>query len=328
METEQTTSKPEQKNSYINQIRNKVTDYTSSKVSGIKDETVGVLKDFSTKEGILENSKKMHPFRVFAMVFMIFTLVLNVAATIFTVINGFTSGHSYLQGTETLSVGASFHAEPLLAALCCIIFSLIYLIRVYNCKSLTWIPVIFVPITTYVSLFFVSNNLSWYGLGADIAKGCADFAAILSLPPVVLELSVTGQTQKAGKTVQKFFNSLKENNTPMPRIIAIGMGFLTIVVQIMGLAFIGVGENLQGLSVELALSLFAPLLLILVLYILFSKRHYKFSWIPPILFVAVNYFVDTGDFRNTALVTSSLMLVLEIIVWISKKRASKTEKSA
>ncbi|PWJ69975.1 MULTISPECIES: hypothetical protein [unclassified Fibrobacter] len=282
----------------------------------IKNETVNVLKDFSSKEAIRENSKKMHPLRVFAMVFIIFTLVLNIAATAFTVINGWTSGHDYDFGKGLEHISATFNYEAILITLAALAFSLVYLIRAYKCKGFTWIPALFIPIVAFASLFYTTQHLSWYGMGADIAKGCANFSAILSLPTIFLELSVTGQSQKAGGAIQNFFISLKNENIHILRIVGIGLAILALLVQQIGLLFIALEDTLEAIPMESSILFFTAAILALILYVLFIKRRFKFAVICPVAFVALNAFVPTADFRNAVLVISGSFLVLEIITLI------------
>lgn len=279
----------------------------------IKNETVDVLKDFSSKEAIRENSKKLHPLRVFAMVFIIFTLILNIAATAFTIINGWTSGHDYDFGRGLEHISATFNYEAILITIAALAISLIYLIRSYKGKSYTWIPALFVPVAAFTSLFYTTQHLSWYGMGADIAKGCANFSAILSLPTIFLELSVTGQSQKAGGAIQNFFITLKQENVHILRIVGIALAILALVVQAIGLLFISMEDTLEILPLQNYCLFFAAALFSLVLYILFSKRKFKHAWICPVAFVVLNVFVPTADFRIAVIVVSGSVLILELL---------------
>ena len=301
------------------QLRQKVSDYTSNKVHGLKNETVGVLKDFSTKKGLLENSKKMHPLRVYAMFFIIFTLILTTVASVFNILNGITCGHEY----KDTYISATFNVGSIVVAVLTLIASFFYLWQSYRNKKFVWIPALIIPIITIYSLCYIAKCLSWYGIGADVAQGCANFATILSVPPLFLELSVTGQLQKAAAVVKRFFVRLKQENVQILRIIAIAFGFVTLFVKVIDLIYIGTGGPGYTPSFRFSIWFFMPMILSWIVYIQMCRKHYKKAWICPIVFAILGLAptliilikeLPIADLLSyTSIVLSSIAIILELM---------------
>lgn len=304
---------------YIVQLRQKVTDYTSNKVQGLKNETVGVLKDFSTKDGLLENSKKMHPLRVYAMIFIIFTLLLTTIASVLNLLNGLSSGHDF----KDLHIGATFNWGSIVVLVLTLVVSFLYLWQSYRKKRFVWISALFTPILAISSLCYITKCLSWYGIGADVAQGCANFAAILSVPPLLLELSVTGHLQKATIRVIKFFLRLKHKKVQTTRIVAIAVGLVTLFVKTIDLIYLGTKGIGYMPSFRFSIWFFGPMVLSWIIYVLMCRKHYKFTWVCPIVFAALGISptliifikdLPLADLLSyTSIVLSSIAIILELI---------------
>ncbi len=318
---------PKDNDTYLGKVRQKAT----STVQGLREETVGVLKDFSTREALIENSKKMHHLRVFAMVFMIFTLLLTTVSMVFTILNGFSSGHDIAD----LHFSASFNAGSIAFAIIAILLSFIYLRQAYRDKKLAWIPALLIPASTLFFLSYVSKSLSWYGMGADVAKGCANFAAILSLPPLFLELTVTGHMQKFGNLIKKFFVVLQKNNIHILRIISIAIGFTVLLIKIIELVYVGLSDQLYAETQAMIMGTFGFVLLTEGIYLLLTWKHNAFAWICPIVFT-ITGFIPTlialikeyplaEELNYTAVTLSAFTIIFEFIArYVVKKEMAVT----
>ena len=330
MENQGNTSK--ENGTYLGKVKQRVTGYTNNMVRGIKDETVDVLKDFSTKEGLIENSKKMHHLRVFAMVFIIFTLLLTTVSMVFTVLNGFSCGHDI----QDLHFSASFNAGSIAFAVISIVISFIYLRQAYRDKNLTWIPALLIPLCTLFFYNYVCKSLSWYGMGADVAKGCGSFAAILSFPPLFLELTVTGHTQKFGNLVKKFFVKLHENDIHILRIISVAVGLTVLLIKVIEIIYVGLSDQIYDATLPMILGCFAAVLLIEGSYLKLVWNHRDYAFVCPILFTLAGFtpalFALIKDYplaeelNYTAVTLSAMTFVFEFIARHNVKKESGSAK--